>query len=321
MKENHPKERCGIVLAGAKDNRLGAFIHYLRGCAVPKQYINFIGTRSMVEHTLDRAERLVQRGCLYTVVTREHLAHAEVQRQLAARSRDTVLVQPDDLGSGPALLLPLAHIHRHRPQSALALFPADHFIVEENLFMTQVGAAFYMVEKNPTDIVVLGVEPESAEADCAYIMTDGEAEEPAWSGARNVRLLVENPGAAEARELAGSGLWNTMTMVFTADTAVHLIRRFAPELYRAFCEIESALGTRAEGSVVERAYRRLQPSSFTRDVLQKCALLRPARIRALPVEGVYWSDWASEERLVDSLKKTGYFDRLKKTAADRAQLG
>jgi len=56
-------------------------------------------------------------------------------------------------------------------------------------------------------------------------------------------------------------------------------------------------------------------------VLQKCALLRPARIRALPVAGVYWSDWASEERLVDSLKKTGYFDRLKKTAADRAQLG
>lgn len=319
MKATSTQERCGIVLAGAKDNRLRSFIQYLRGSAAPKQYTNFIGTRSMIEHTLDRAERLVQRDCLYTVASREHLVHPEVQHQLSARPRETVVVQPDDLGTAAALLIPLVLIHKTRPAAAVAVFPADHFIVEEELFMTQVAMAFYMVEKNPTDVVLLGAEPDSGEADYSFIVSDGEA---APSGARNVHRFVEKAGAAEARELiANSGLWNTMTMVFRADTAIHLIRRFAPELYRALREIEAALGTRAEKNVVERAFRRLRPLSFTSDVLQKCAALRPARIRVLPVAGVFWSDWGSEERLVESLKRNGYFDRLKKTDDNRAQLG
>jgi mannose-1-phosphate guanylyltransferase len=281
--------------------------------------VNFIGTRSMLEHTLDRAERLVRRSCLYTVVSREHLVNPEVQHQLSARPRETLIVGPDDLGSGPALLLPLLLIHKARPNATVAVFPADHFIVEEELFMTQVAMAFYMVEKNPTDVVLLGVEPDSDDADCSYIISEGEASS---SGARNVQRFVEKADAALVHELtARSGLWNTMIMVFRADTAIHLIRRFAPELYRALREIETALGTRAEKNVVERAFRRLQPLSFTTDVLQKCAQLKPARIRALPVAGVFWSDWGSEGRLVESLKRTGYFDRLKKTDDNRAQLG
>jgi mannose-1-phosphate guanylyltransferase len=318
MKPSADQERCGIVLAGAKENRLRSFIHYLRGSAAPKQYTNFIGTRSMLEHTLDRAERLVRRSCLYTVVTREHLIHPEVQHQLGARPRETVTVQPEDLGSGPALLLPLLLIHKARPDATVAIFPADNFIVEEELFMTQVAMAFYMVEKNPTDVVLLGVEPDSDDPDYSYIVCEGEAP----SGATNVRHFVEKADAAPARELAAkSALWNTTTIVLRADTAIHLIRRFAPQLYRALREIEAALGTRAEKNVVERAFRRLQPLSFTTDVLQKCAALRPARIRALPVAGVFWSDWRSEERIVESLKRTGYFDRLKKTDDNRAQLG
>src|ERR1043165_8872643 len=139
MKAPPNQERCGIVLAGAKDNRLRSFIHCLRGTAAPKQYVNFIGTRSMLEHTLDRAERLVRRSCLYTVVSREHLAYPDVQQQLNARPRERVLAQPDDLGTAPALLLPLLLIHRSQPNAAVAVFPADQFIVEEELFMTQVA--------------------------------------------------------------------------------------------------------------------------------------------------------------------------------------
>jgi len=56
--------RCGIVLAGGEGNRLKHFIYQLRGSPVPKQYINFIGTRSMLEHTLDRAERLIPHECM-----------------------------------------------------------------------------------------------------------------------------------------------------------------------------------------------------------------------------------------------------------------
>src|SRR3990172_1569963 len=62
--------RCGLVLAGGEGKRLKRFIYQLRASQVPKQYINVIGTRSMLEHTFDRAERLIPRERLFTVASR-----------------------------------------------------------------------------------------------------------------------------------------------------------------------------------------------------------------------------------------------------------
>jgi mannose-1-phosphate guanylyltransferase len=318
----HHEDRCGIVLAGATDNRLSPFISYLKGRPVPKAYVNFIGTRSMLQHTCDRAERLVRRECLHIVVTREHLRHPEVQRQVFGRPRDTVIIQPEDRASGPEIILALAHIHNHHPGATVAVFPADHFILEEDLFMTQVAMAFYMVESDPSDIVLLAVEPESPDPGYEYMLADGEVDPLSLSAARNVRLLVDTADEAESHELtASSGLWNTMAMVFQAATAVDLLRRFSPELFSAFAEIENALGSRAERAVVERAYRCLPPLSFSDEVLQRCALSSPAQIRVVPLSGVLWSDWSSAPRIIESLKTTGYIDRLTKTPNHRLQVG
>ncbi|MBI3994453.1 MAG: hypothetical protein HY349_00620, partial [Nitrospirae bacterium] len=38
--------RCGIVLAAGEGKRLQPFIRRLRGKDLPKQFVNFIGTRS-----------------------------------------------------------------------------------------------------------------------------------------------------------------------------------------------------------------------------------------------------------------------------------
>jgi len=46
--------RCGIVLAGGEGKRLKSFIYQLRASHVPKQYVNVIGARTMLEHTIDR---------------------------------------------------------------------------------------------------------------------------------------------------------------------------------------------------------------------------------------------------------------------------
>jgi hypothetical protein len=50
---------CGIVLAGGEGKRLQPFIKSLGKGTLPKQYVNFVGNRSMLEHTLDRVERLM----------------------------------------------------------------------------------------------------------------------------------------------------------------------------------------------------------------------------------------------------------------------
>ena len=47
-----------IVLAGGEGERLKPFVQKWLGRHKPKQYCTFIGTRSMFQHTLDRADQI-----------------------------------------------------------------------------------------------------------------------------------------------------------------------------------------------------------------------------------------------------------------------
>jgi len=78
---------CGLVLAGGEGERLRPFVRRLRGDALPKQYVNFSGSRSMIDHTHRRAETLIPRARLFTIINQAHLNFAEVKHQLRGSSK------------------------------------------------------------------------------------------------------------------------------------------------------------------------------------------------------------------------------------------
>ena len=312
MEDRYTRNRCGIVLAGGDGMRLKSFIYQLKGeNALPKQYVNVIGSRSMLEHTFDRAERLIFPERIFTIVSQDHVVYPEVQRQLSNRPTGTVIVQPENRGTGPGILLPLLYIYKRYPNSTVAVFPSDHFIVDEDLFMHYVDVACLVADGYPSRIVLLGIKPDRPEPEYGYIVPDGEIEALRPVGIRNIRLFVEKPNPALARELAvNGGLWNAMVLAFRADTLLTLMRRLVPELYASFQEILRAIGTCNERPVIEEVYRHLRPVNFSEVILQGLSLRRPSRMSVLPVAGVYWSDWGSRHRVVSALKKTGYLARL-----------
>jgi mannose-1-phosphate guanylyltransferase len=315
-------QRCGIILAGGKGRRLRPFIHQLKGTTLPKQYVNFIGARSLLEHTFDRAERLISRDHLMTVITRDHLNYHQVEQQLSSRFAGTVMVQPEDRGTGPGILLPLMHLCKRYPDATVAVFPSDQFILEEDVFMAHVGMAFYLVENNPSHLVLLGVEPDSPAPEYGYVLPDGAARDVALAGLRGVQVFMNDLDSVMARELiAGGGLWNTMTMVFKAETVLDLVRTFIPRLYGLFQDIYKAIGTRKELAMVEEAYRRMKPMDFAEGILQTFVLLRPSQLSVLPVSEVFWSDWGSEQSVLGALRQTGYLGRLQRAAVEESQSG
>jgi mannose-1-phosphate guanylyltransferase len=107
--------RCGIVLAAGEGMRLRPFIRRLKGKDLPKQYINFIGTRSMLEHTFHRVGTPIPPDRLFTVVARDHLTYPEVCRQLSDRPEGRVILQPENKETGPGILLPLIHADKFYP--------------------------------------------------------------------------------------------------------------------------------------------------------------------------------------------------------------
>ncbi len=306
--------RCGIVLAGGEGKRLKRFIYQLRASQVPKQYINVIGTRSMLEHTFDRAERLIPRERLFTVASQEHLQYREARRQLSDRPIHTVLLQPLNRETGPGVLLPLMHIYKRYPESIVAVFPSDHFILEEERFMAHVDLAFRVVQQDPSRIVLLGIKPNHPEAEYGYILPNGKLSGLASLDVHGVESFIEKPQAQTAMEFAARGaLWNSMVMVFETKTFLSLVRLVAPALHRSFQPIYRAIGTSAETVVVEDCYRDMKQSNFSKELLEALAVRHRPRLAVIPVNGVLWSDWGAAPRIMKILQEIGYIERLHRT--------
>ena len=53
---------------------------------------------------------------------------------------------------------------------------------------------------------------------------------------------------------------------------------------------------------MEALYDNLKPLNFSRDFLEMVSRAIPAAIAVLPVLGVYWSDWGSPERILETLE-------------------
>src|SRR6266481_6395303 len=117
----------GIVLAGGECARVRHFLQRLCGNRGIKQFCALIDSRSMLEHTLARVERLIPRERILVVVSRNH--REEVTQQLAHWPTDNVIVQPANRDTAPGILLPLAHISYRDPSATVAVFPSDPFVV------------------------------------------------------------------------------------------------------------------------------------------------------------------------------------------------
>ncbi|HET8721522.1 MAG TPA: sugar phosphate nucleotidyltransferase, partial [Nitrospira sp.] len=121
-----------IVLAGGDGLRMKEFIKRRLGCDKPKQYCAFTGTRSMFQHTLDRAAELTPWERVVVVAARDH--QEEVWSQLDGRPVGMVLLQPKNLDTAAGVFLPLTFILARDSQAMVMIYPSDHFIYPEDRF-------------------------------------------------------------------------------------------------------------------------------------------------------------------------------------------
>jgi mannose-1-phosphate guanylyltransferase len=282
-----------VVLAGGEGTRLQDYVARRFGRAIPKQYCTFTGTRSMLEHTADRAHRFAPPARTVAVIGEHHRALA--LPQLEGRA-DHVMWQPCARDTGPGLFFPLAYIMRWDPGAVFSLFPADHFIAPEGRFTEVVASALRVARMWPDRVVTLGVTPDDPDPDYGYItLGTGIAGAP---GLRRVTGFVEKPSLARAGELCARGaLWNTMITCATVQGIWDLARETQPEMMELFDAFVPLIDTPEEHEAIQVLFEQVGNINLSRDMLEHA----PERLLALPLDGVEWSDWGRPERIEETL--------------------
>lgn len=287
-----------IILAGGEGTRVSSLIHRWLGRPKPKQYCAFVGTRSMFQHTLDRAARLTPRDHIVTVVARRH--RDEVLAQLDGRSGGTILFQPDNRDTAAGLFLPLTYIRARATQATLLLYPSDHFVYPEDRFLEVVRRAARIAESRPDRVVLLGVAPDRLELDYGWIRPGQSIADPPGEPVKTVRSFLEKPDAAEAdAALRAGALWNTLVFAANADLLWTLGWQCLPDMMPLFERLSLAIGGPGEGRVLDEIYRNMPAKNFSSDLLQHV----PERLALIELSGVLWSDWGKPARIAESLRR------------------
>lgn len=302
----HERHRWVVILAGGEGRRMQNLIVNWVGYAIPKQFCVFVGTRSMLKHTLDRACCLVDHDRIVTVIgqgQRRFLVSA-CQGQLPG----WLIEQPKALGTAPALFLAAHLIRTLDPEATLLILPSDHFAVPEDRFVAHLDTTLGFAQENPERLAVMGARPCSPETDYGWIQPvrslsgDGRF--------RDVLTFREKPGPLETVEYFRRGfLWNTMVSAVGVKALWTLGEQLLPHITDGLRHLPSVteastsdLGCHEIGrSWLQAAYLGQASADFSNDLLQKST----QKVTAAPLEGVTWSDWGRPQRIIDSLSDLG----------------
>lgn len=289
-----------IVLAGGEGERIKSFVKRWLGMHRPKQYCAFVGTRSLLQHTMDRADRLTSPDRRVTVVARTH--EAQVRAQLRGRRRGKLALQPANRDTGAGVFFPLTYVRACDPRAMVIVYPSDHFVYPEHKLLQAVRQAVSAAARPDERLVLLGVVPDGPELEYGWIEPGREI---GWAlGARvhEVASFLEKPPLSAARAAMASGaLWNTLVMCARVETLWRLGREFTPEVVERFETLAAVVGTPHEPAVLEEIYRDMPRRNISIDLLQHAS----GRLAVLGLGGCVWSDWGRPERIARSLERIG----------------
>jgi mannose-1-phosphate guanylyltransferase len=287
-----------IILAGGEGTRMTSLVHRWMGRPIPKQYCVFVGTRSMFQHTLDRATRLTPPNRIVTVVA--HSYRPEGLAQLDGRGGSTILFQPANRDTAAVVFLPLTYIRARAPQATVVLYPSDHFVYPEDRFLEVVRHAVRIAESRPDRVVMLGVAPDRLELDYGWIQPGQSIADLPDGPVRAVRSFLEKPDAAQADAALRTGaLWNTLVFAANIDLLWTLGWQCVPDMMPLFERLTEAIGGPEEGRVLEAIYRDIPAKNFSSDLLQRV----PEKLAVIELTGVLWSDWGKPERIAETLRR------------------
>lgn len=309
---NMSDQLWSIILAGGEGRRMSSLVQRWLGRPIPKQYCTFVGTRSMFQHTLDRASKLTPPNRIVTVVAQSH--RREALAQLDGTGGSTMLFQPANRDTAAGVFLPLTYIRARTPQATVVLYPSDHFVYPEDRFLEVVRHAVRIAESRLDQVVMLGAAPDRLELDYGWIQPDQSTAAIMDTPVRAVRSFLEKPDTAQADvALRGGALWNTLVFAANVDLLWRLGWQCFPEMMPFFERLSEAIGGPEEGRVLESIYRDIPVKNFSSDLLQHV----PEQLAVVELTGVLWSDWGKPERIAETLRRIDRRPAFPLTCLDR----
>ncbi|WP_180898243.1 mannose-1-phosphate guanylyltransferase/mannose-6-phosphate isomerase [Martelella soudanensis] len=214
-----------VIMAGGKGTRLWP----LSRSSAPKQFIRFLGPKTLYQKTLERVSD-TDRYEAPIILTNEDFRFlaAEQARELDIELSG-ILLEPIARNTAPAVAAAAAFVRNNFGDDAIMqVLASDHEIDAADDYFACIDTALAAAKAGK--LVTFGIEPTEPATGYGYI----EAGEELPSGARKVARFIEKPEQARAGEMiaAGNYTWNSGMFMFPVAPLIRELEKYAPEVFQ-----------------------------------------------------------------------------------------
>jgi mannose-1-phosphate guanylyltransferase/mannose-6-phosphate isomerase len=273
----------GVILAGGTGTRFWP----LSRAQYPKQVLRLMGSESLLQATIQRLLPLIPLEHL-AIVT--NAAQEDVIRlELHAKGWQDLHLWFEPLGrnTAPAIGLAAVQLREVWPQGVMAVFPADHYIRDQEGLLTALKIGARWAQQGY--LVTFGIPPTKPETGYGYL----KRAEPLDQGGSAYRCaqFAEKPSLAVAQQFLadGSYYWNSGIFMFRRDVIWEALAQHLPAVHAQLAAATQA-GPDADWPAI---YAALPNISIDYGVREKAD-----RVAIVPVS-MGWSDVGTWGALYD----------------------
>jgi mannose-1-phosphate guanylyltransferase len=280
-----------LVLSGGAGTRLWPLSRRDR----PKQFLELVGERSLLQDTVDRVAEFVPTERIFVVAPPEH--RALIHEQLPDLRADHLVVEPYPRGNAAAIGLAMGALSAFDPDAVVAVLPSDHVVAHRGQFRKVLIAATAAAERGL--LVTLGITPERADTGFGYIEAGDKLDIEAPVEVRAVRRFVEKPKREAAERMVASGghYWNAGMFVWRVEEILRAYELHLPRTAKAIEALRDAIGSPRYESVLAEVWEETDRTTVDYGIAEKAD-----NVAVVPAD-IGWHDVGSWARLAQIVSK------------------
>jgi mannose-1-phosphate guanylyltransferase len=168
----------------------------------PKQFLNTVGEKTMIQLTVDRISKFIPLKNIYMVTNKNYVK--TIKEQVPQILEKNLILEPMIKETAACIGYSAVKLLKKDSEAVMIVLPSDHYIQDEDIFIETLKQGLKIAESENC-LVTMGIKPTRPETAYGYIETGRKIDYPWEIPTYKIKRFTEKPNREKAQEFIDKG--------------------------------------------------------------------------------------------------------------------